>query len=204
MPGLPAARIGDMHICPMVTGVVPHVGGPIAGPGVPTVLIGKMPAAVLGDMAICTGPPDVILKGSSTVLIQGKPAARMGDMCAHGGSILIGCPTVLIGDAGSGNAAGTQSSRYKGASTQQLVNKLNEEALQKAAESGEGLSPISKAKDLTAQFTLIDDAGQPISGIEYEVETPDGEIHSGQTDSAGKTTVLSGYSATDCRVKFKS
>ncbi len=93
----PAARLTDMHTCPMVTGVVPHVGGPIVGPGVPTVLIGSLPAAVMGDMATCTGPPDTIVMGSATVLIGGKPAARMGDSTAHGGVIVFGLPTVLIG-----------------------------------------------------------------------------------------------------------
>jgi uncharacterized Zn-binding protein involved in type VI secretion len=76
---------------------VPHVGGPITGPGAPTVLIGGMPAAVMGDMCVCVGPPDTIVKGSATVLIGGKPAARMGDTTAHGGSIVLGCVTVMIG-----------------------------------------------------------------------------------------------------------
>jgi uncharacterized Zn-binding protein involved in type VI secretion len=96
----PAARIGDMHVCPMLTpGLppIPHVGGPVSGPGCPTVLIGGMPAAVVGDMAVCTGPPDVIVKGSATVLIGNKPGARMGDQTAHGGTIMAGFPTVLIG-----------------------------------------------------------------------------------------------------------
>jgi uncharacterized Zn-binding protein involved in type VI secretion len=93
----PAARITDMHVCPMVTVIVPHVGGPIIGPGVPTVLIGNMPAAVVGDMVACVGPPDTIVKGSATVLIGSKPAARMLDMTAHGGTIVSGFPTVLIG-----------------------------------------------------------------------------------------------------------
>jgi uncharacterized Zn-binding protein involved in type VI secretion len=93
----PAARLTDMHVCPLVTGVVPHVGGPVTGPGTPTVLIGGMPAAVVGDMLVCTGPPDTIVKGSATVLIGGKPAARLGDTTAHGGSIVLGCFTVLIG-----------------------------------------------------------------------------------------------------------
>lgn len=95
-----AARLTDMHTCPMQTpGLppVPHVGGPIIGPGVPTVLIGKLPAAVMGDMATCVGPPDTIIKGSTTVMIGGKSAARMGDTTAHGGSIIMGCPTVIIG-----------------------------------------------------------------------------------------------------------
>jgi uncharacterized Zn-binding protein involved in type VI secretion len=93
----PAARISDMHVCPMITVLVPHVGGPVAGPGVATVLIGGLPAAVVGDSCVCVGPPDVIVKGSATVLIGGKPAARMGDITAHGGTIAVGCPTVLIG-----------------------------------------------------------------------------------------------------------
>ena len=96
--GMPAARLGDMHVCPMVNpGPVPHVGGPILTPGEPTVLIGGMPAARLGDMAICTGPPDAIIGGSTSVLIGGMPAARLGDSTAHGGSIVAGAPTVLIG-----------------------------------------------------------------------------------------------------------
>ena len=93
----PAARVGDMHTCPMVTGVTPHVGGPIQPPGVPTVLISGMPAATVGDMCVCVGPPDTITKGSATVFIGGRPAARMGDQTAHGGVITVGALTVLIG-----------------------------------------------------------------------------------------------------------
>ncbi|HWB00734.1 MAG TPA: PAAR domain-containing protein [Pirellulales bacterium] len=92
-----AARAGDMHVCPMVTVLVPHVGGPILPPGCPTVLIGGQPAARLGDMCTCVGPPDVIVLGSTSVLIGGQPAARMGDLTAHGGTIVIGLPTVMIG-----------------------------------------------------------------------------------------------------------
>jgi uncharacterized Zn-binding protein involved in type VI secretion len=92
-----AARLTDMHTCPMSTGPVPHVGGPIVGPGTPTVLIGGMPAAGVGDQCVCVGPPDAIVKGSATVLIGGKPAARMGDSTAHGGTIVLGFPMVMIG-----------------------------------------------------------------------------------------------------------
>ena len=92
----PAARVGDMHICPMVTVLVPHVGGPILPPGCPMVLIGNQPAARMGDLATCTGPPDVIALGCPTVLIGNQPAARMGDMTAHGGMIAIGFPMVLV------------------------------------------------------------------------------------------------------------
>lgn len=107
--GKPAARVGDMHVCPMVTPgtqPIPHVGGPIMPPGVPTVLIGGMPAATLGNMCTCTGPPDSIIMGSAGVMIGGKPAARMGDSTAHGGSIVVGFPTVLIGEAGGGGGGG--------------------------------------------------------------------------------------------------
>ncbi|MBQ0734501.1 PAAR domain-containing protein [Aquimarina celericrescens] len=94
----PAARINDMHVCPMVNpGGVPHVGGPILPAGEPTVLIAGMPAARVGDMATCSGPPDSIVAGSGTVMIGGMPAARMGDSTAHGGSIVAGEPTVMIG-----------------------------------------------------------------------------------------------------------
>ncbi|MBE9009585.1 PAAR domain-containing protein [Pseudanabaenaceae cyanobacterium LEGE 13415] len=95
--GKPAARLTDMHVCPMVTGLVPHVGGPVMSPGVLTVLIAGLPAAVVGDLCTCAGPPDVIAMGSTTVLIGGRPAARLGDITAHGGSIVVGAFTVLIG-----------------------------------------------------------------------------------------------------------
>lgn len=93
----PVARMGDMHTCPMVTGVVPHVGGPCLPPmRPPTFLVGGIPAMLVGDMATCVGPPDTIVKGSLTCLVQGKPIARMGDMTAHGGVIVVGNPTCLF------------------------------------------------------------------------------------------------------------
>lgn len=96
-----AARVSDNHTCPMVNpGPVPHVGGPILPPGCLTVLIGSLPAARVGEMALCVGPPDTIVKGSPTVLIGNMPAARLGDTTAHGGVIVTGCPTVMIGDSG--------------------------------------------------------------------------------------------------------
>jgi len=95
--GMPAARVTDMHVCPMVTVLVPHVGGPILPPCCITVLTGSMPQARITDMALCAGPPDVIILGAMTVLVGGLPAARIGDMTAHGGVIVTGMPTVLIG-----------------------------------------------------------------------------------------------------------
>ncbi|WP_088656310.1 PAAR domain-containing protein [Geofilum rhodophaeum] len=113
MPG-PAATVGSMHVCPMLnpgTPPPPHVGGPVSGPGVPTVLIGGKPAAVMGDMCVCAGPPDTIVQGEATVLIGGKPAATVGCMTAHGGSITVGEPTVLIGTGCSGATAITPVKR---------------------------------------------------------------------------------------------
>jgi uncharacterized Zn-binding protein involved in type VI secretion len=94
---MPAARLTDMHICPMLTVLVPHVGGPIAGPCAPTVLIGGLPAARISDMAVCVGPPDMIVLGSFTVLTMSMPQARIGDATAHGGAIVLGEFTVLVG-----------------------------------------------------------------------------------------------------------
>lgn len=99
----PAARVTDMHVCPMVTGIVPHVGGPILPPCEPTVLIGMLPAARVSDMATCVGPPDTIAMGSPTVLIGNMMAARIGDPTAHGGVIVLGCFTVMIGIPGQGS-----------------------------------------------------------------------------------------------------
>lgn len=95
--GQPASRLTDMHVCPMSTGPVPHVGGPIVGPGVATVMIGKLPAAIVGDTCICVGPPDSIAMGSTTVLTGGMPQARLGDSTAHGGTIVLGEFTVMVG-----------------------------------------------------------------------------------------------------------
>lgn len=101
----PAARVTDMHVCPKIEpGPVPHVGGPLLPAGEPTVLIGFLPAIRKDDMAICMGPPDKVIKGSPTVLIGNKQAARLGDAMEHGGVIVVGCPTVHIGDSPQGAA----------------------------------------------------------------------------------------------------
>jgi uncharacterized Zn-binding protein involved in type VI secretion len=150
----PAARIGDMHVCPMVTpGLppIPHVGGPITGPGVPTVLIGNMPAAVLGDMCTCVGPPASIILGSTGVLIGNKPAARMGDMTAHGGSIVIGCPTVLIGEISPGTVV-----------TQPVITILEQFV---SADGGEHQLAAAKIAEQTLTMQQAADNGRPFCAI---------------------------------------
>jgi uncharacterized Zn-binding protein involved in type VI secretion len=92
----PASRVGDMHVCPMMTALVPHVGGPVLPPGALTVLIAAMPAATLGTMATCMGPPDAIIMGNMTVLAMKKPIAHMSSSCMHGGIVILGCPTVIV------------------------------------------------------------------------------------------------------------
>ena len=104
MPG-PAATVGSNHICPMLnpgTPPPPHVGGPVSGPGAKTVLVGNKPLALMGDMCVCAGPPDVIVQAEATVIAEGKQVATAGSLTAHGGSITDGDPTVLIGTGASG------------------------------------------------------------------------------------------------------
>lgn len=92
-----AARVGDQHTCPLITGNIPHTGGKIIGPGSPNVIICGLPAATVGDRLICMNSMDTIINGSATVLINNKPAARLGDKTTHGGVIIEGCINVLIG-----------------------------------------------------------------------------------------------------------
>jgi uncharacterized Zn-binding protein involved in type VI secretion len=128
-----------MHTCPMSDGPKPHVGGPILGPGVPNVLIGNLPAAVVGDLATCTGPPDTIVMGSTTVLIGGKPAVRVGDTTAHGGVITLGCPTVMIDDVPppvAGGAMGVVSQAMAAAREASSTATAQSAALQEAAQEG--------------------------------------------------------------------
>lgn len=100
MPG-PIATLGSMHVCPMYSGTVPHVGGPVVGPGTPNILINGKPAAIMGDKCTCVGPPDVIAQGAPSVFFNGIPVACIGDMTAHGGVITSGEPNVVIGNATS-------------------------------------------------------------------------------------------------------
>jgi uncharacterized Zn-binding protein involved in type VI secretion len=192
--GKPAARLNDMHVCPMVTpGVppVPHVGGPIVGPGMPTVMIGGVPAAVVGDMCVCTGPPDSIILGSLGVLIGGKPAARMGDTTAHGGSIVLGLPTVLIGDICPGVPpmaivmANQVISNLPPASqgpAKQIVTLV--ESAQKGTPFCEKCTTVYQKEDWI-EIHLFDKEGNPLANEDYKLEFPDGTDQTGTTNSDG-------------------
>lgn len=200
--GKPAARLTDMHTCPMVTGIVPHVGGPIAAPGAPTVLIGGMPAAVVGDICTCTGPPDTIILGSMGVLIGGKPAARMGDMTSHGGVIMAGCPTVLIGDAGGGGGASGGGGGTSNMSAKQAANAANAQALKQAAKNENETAERQDGNDYTAKYTLVDEAGNGVHNMKYQIRTPDGTIHEGRTNNDGETEEISGHTIGECTCTF--
>jgi len=144
----PAARVGDMHACPMAspaTPPVPHVGGPIIPPGAINVLIGGQPAARMGDMCTCVGPPDVIVGGAPTVLIGGKPAARMGDMTAHGGSIVMGFPSVLIGIAGGGGVSPPAAPAPPKSTVDKAIEKIEKSEFGKTEE---GKKVVKKLKQL--------------------------------------------------------
>jgi len=213
--GQPAARLTDMHVCPMVTpGLppIPHVGGPITGPGCPTVLIGGMPAAVMGDICICVGPPDTIVMGSTGVFFGGKPAARMGDPTAHGGSIVLGCPTVLVGETGSGAAVPPVTALTPTQLMTMGSSNVLAQSIANAAVSGEPYVgvPISaekqkpqpiKVERSTLNCSLQDEDGNPLEGINYEITLADGSLRKGQTDKNGNLS-LTGIPPGTCKVSF--
>lgn len=199
----PAARLTDMHTCPMVTGLVPHVGGPIMGPGHPQALIAGLPAARVGDFATCVGPPDTIILGSFTVLIGGKPAARLGDSCSHGGVIVAGCPTVLIGDQGQGSGgpqvATMAAARAAGAPFTQA------NCAARAVEAQVAGSPLLAEGDPTkaawVEIELQDEAGRPVAYEHYRVIAPDGSVREGYLSREGAARV-DGIDPGTCRITF--
>ncbi len=204
----PAARIGDMHVCPVADGPKPHVGGPVAGPCVSNVFIGGMPAATVGDMCTCTGPPDSIVMGSSTVMIGGKPAARLGDPTAHGGSIVLGCFTVMIGNgAGGGGAAagaGGVNNQFDQKGVKQLKQEQNTNSLKESAQNDAAYAERKIKQDYSAQYTLTDHAGKAQAKVPYEIRMNDGTMHKGNTDASGKTLPVQGYTVGDGIVSFKN
>lgn len=219
----PAARITDMHVCPMVTGVVPHVGGPILPPGCPTVLIGMLPAARVTDMATCVGPPDVIIMGSPTVLIGNLMAARIGDPTAHGGVIVLGCFTVMIGEVGMGSPvvvtpmppmvalAGAMNSSAAQALAQAAQDSSPvvqlDEALTQAAGSGsdQPVAPVvvSPEKKSWIEIELVDEDGKPVPYEEYRLKLPDGSTVGGSLDSKGQARV-EGIDPGTCKISFSN
>lgn len=168
----PAARVTDMHTCPMVSGTVPHVGGPILPPGAVTVLVAGLPAARVGDMAVCVGPPDSIVMGSTGVFVEGRPFARLGDRTAHGGVIVAGCPTVLVGDVGGGAASlqGLTMSAAKKAGAPFTKMKCDQ---QDCAPIGSGVGAVRVAKTSPRKAPAVAGAS-PAGGYPRAVRLADG------------------------------
>jgi uncharacterized Zn-binding protein involved in type VI secretion len=201
---MPAARLTDLHVCPMITVLVPHVGGPVTGPGEPTTLIGGLPAARVGDFCVCVGPPDVIAMGSFTVLIGGKPAARVGDLTAHGGTILPpGCPTVLIGDAGGG--AGSPQALTMAAARAQGAAFTKTNCASDAAMAGVKDSPLTVAgnpdKKSWVEIELVDQQGKPVAHERYRVVPPDHKPMEGFLDEKGFARI-DGIDPGTCTISF--
>ena len=170
--GLPAARVGDMHVCPKVEpGPVPHVGGPLVL-GSQNVIIDGMPAARVGDAAVCIGPPDKVATGSSSVLINDKPAARMGDTCEHGGKITIGCPTVLIGGESVATAPAISSSHlFNPPQSKQEVLQRIEQATQKIQECRQNKQALPGSPYTLADNSRIVEKGLSEKFIVRVIET---------------------------------
>ncbi len=188
----PAARLTDMHACPMQTPAVvpiPHVGGPIMFQGAPTVLINGLPAARVGDVAMCVGPPDVIVAGSPTCLIGGIPAARMGDQTAHGGTIVAGSPNVTIGDSGGG-AGGAAGFTMAAAKAKGLAFTRTDCASQGAQEVVAASRFVPPPPDPTQlhwiEIALVDDDGNPMVGEPYELQLGENEPIAGLLDGRGR------------------
>ncbi|GHA43225.1 PAAR domain-containing protein [Photobacterium aphoticum] len=206
--GQPAARISDMHLCPKVTSKVPHVGGPVAA-GSGNVFIGGMPAARKGDKLVCVGPPDSISGGSSTVFINGKPAARMGDSTSHGGVIVAGMPTVLIGDqsysvpkgpkptSSSGEASAFTPIASREASAPSSSNSLLDLPADQFSATSSQVPPDEKGMGLA----MKDQYGNPYSGCSYEISAG-GKTEEGKTTGSGVINLEPFKSEEEVMIKF--
>ncbi|GAL05624.1 hypothetical protein JCM19237_4697 [Photobacterium aphoticum] len=206
--GQPAARISDMHLCPKVTSKVPHVGGPVAA-GSGNVFIGGMPAARKGDKLVCVGPPDSISGGSSTVFINGKPAARMGDSTSHGGVIVAGMPTVLIGDqsysvpkgpkptSSSGEASAFTPIASREASATSSSNSLLDLPADQFSATSSQVPPEEKGMGLA----MKDQYGKPYSGCCYEISAG-GKTEEGKTTGSGVINLEPFKSEEEVMIKY--
>ena len=221
----PAARLGDMHVCPLVTpGVppIPHVGGPILPPCMPTVLIGGMPAARATDMALCVGPPDMIAMGSPTVLIGNLMAARIGDPTVHGGAIVVGLPTVMIGEMGMGSpvtvslgaalsgspgndfppSAGASGAAAGAAAAWPAPPPACIAAAWAGGVAGNSEDPPGSQKPLSwYKAKVLTPDGKPAPNLPYALKLPDGTEVEGSTDGDGMVKV-GGIPPGECHLRL--
>ena len=186
----PIARLTDMHLCPMATPAVvpiPHVGGPVVGPGAPTVMAGGMPVSVVGDMAICVGPPDVLTTGSPTVMAMGRPVVRVGDPTAHLGAVIVGLPSVMVGDSGgAGSSQAATMSAAKAGGSAFTRAESNAPASQSAAA---GAAPAAAADTAWVEVEFVDRAGRPVPWQRVLVTDAKGTQRIGFSDAHGLVRV---------------
>ena len=186
----PVGRVFDFHLCPMQTPAVvpiPHVGGPVVGPGAVTVLAGGTPVAVVGDMAICVGPPDVLTSGSMTVMAEGRPVVRISDMTAHLGNVIVGCPTVLVGDSGgAGTSQAATMSAAKAGGSAFVRSECNPKA---AAAAAAVASPPPPSGESWVEVEFVDRTGRPVPFQRVVVTDAAGVSRLGFSDERGLVRV---------------
>lgn len=186
----PVARVNDFHLCPMQTPAVvpiPHVGGPVVGPGALTVWAGGMPVSVMGDMAICVGPPDVLCMGSPTVMAEGRPVVRISDMTAHMGNVVVGCPNVLVGD--SGGAGSSQAATMSAAKAGGSAFVRAECNAKTAASVAAAAAPPPASGSSWVEVEFVDPRGRPVAFQRVEVVDSAGVARLGFSDEHGLVRV---------------
>jgi uncharacterized Zn-binding protein involved in type VI secretion len=194
----PACRVGDLHACPLSSGTVPHVGGPVLPPGATRTLIEGRPAARVGDLAVCAGGPDAIAIGSFTALIEGLPAARLGDTTAHGGQLTLGSATVLVGDTGGG-AGSPQSAALAAAAAAGLPFVVDGCAEREAARAIPERPPATGTDWI--ELEVVDRAGRPVPYRRCRITAPDGAVHHAWSNAEGIARV-EGLPSGQCRVEL--
>lgn len=182
----PVGRVQDMHICPMQTPAVvpiPHVGGPVAGPGALSVMAGGVPVSVMGDFAVCAGPPDTMPSGSATVFAEGRSVVRITDMSAHGGVILVGLPTVMVGDSGgAGSSQAATMSAAKAGGSAFVRSECNAKAADAVAATA---APPPAAGTAWVEVEFVDRGGHPVPFQRAVVTDAKGTARIGFSDKDG-------------------
>jgi hypothetical protein len=172
------------------------------GPGVPNVLIGKLPACVLGDTATCVGPPDAIIKGSAGVMIGGKPAARLGDQTAHGGSIVLGCMNVLIGETSPGAPPFVVVPPFPGSVQAKSSSPADQAQSEKTGPAKQEQKKGPENPVYFAEFELVGEDGKGVALEKYRVTLPDGSVREGVTDGQGRIRIDGLESQGSCKISF--
>lgn len=197
----PIARVGDFHLCPMQTPAVvpiPHVGGPVLPPGAVTVLAGGMPVATMGTMAICVGPPDILTLGSMAVFAMGQPVVRVGDVTAHGGSVMVGLPTVMVGDSGgAGSSQAATMSAAKAGGSAFVRSECNAKAADAVARQAPPPPPDTGTS--WVEVDVKDASGDPLPYQKVQITDAEGTVRTAYSDANGLVRV-NGMAKGACKI----